>query len=254
MFGAIIYLPVYLQVVRGVSPTTSGLMLLPIMAGLFTASIGSGQIIARVGRYKIFPILGTAFMTIGMGLFSTLDDSHLFRRDLLFHADHGVRAGSGHAGADPRRPERRRLQGPRDGNVTRGLLPVDGRRFRHRTARRRPERPAHRQLAQGPTRRGTRPRASDCPRDRGQPCPVEATAPEHSHSGHSRLRAHDRHGLPHRHAGGSHRFLLVARPAGDPPPQDRAHRRGTGTAPRPARPSLHRRPSCRANRRQPSAR
>ncbi len=72
MFGAIIYLPVYLQVVRGVSPTTSGLMLLPIMAGLFIASIGSGQIIARVGRYKIFPIVGTALMTIGMGLFSTL--------------------------------------------------------------------------------------------------------------------------------------------------------------------------------------
>ncbi len=72
MFGAIIYLPVYLQVVRGVSPTTSGLMLLPIMAGLFTASIGSGQIIARVGRYKVFPIIGTGLMTIGMGLFSTL--------------------------------------------------------------------------------------------------------------------------------------------------------------------------------------
>ena len=49
MFGAIIYLPVYLQVVRGVSPTTSGLMLLPIMAGLFIASIGSGQIIAESG-------------------------------------------------------------------------------------------------------------------------------------------------------------------------------------------------------------
>ncbi|MGA3354619.1 MAG: MDR family MFS transporter [Acidimicrobiales bacterium] len=72
MFGAIIYLPVYLQVVRGVSPTISGLMLLPIMAGLFTASIASGQIIARIGRYKIFPILGTGLMTIGMGLFSTL--------------------------------------------------------------------------------------------------------------------------------------------------------------------------------------
>ncbi len=72
MFGAIIYLPVYLQVVRGVSPTTSGLMLLPIMAGLFTASIGSGQIIARIGRYKVFPIVGTALMTVGMGLFSTL--------------------------------------------------------------------------------------------------------------------------------------------------------------------------------------
>ena len=72
MFGAIIYLPVYLQVVRGVSPTTSGLMLLPLIVGLFTASIGSGQIIARVGRYKIFPIIGTALMTIGVGLFSTL--------------------------------------------------------------------------------------------------------------------------------------------------------------------------------------
>jgi EmrB/QacA subfamily drug resistance transporter len=72
MFGAIIYLPVYLQVVRGVSPTTSGLMLLPIMAGLFVASIGSGQIIARAGRYKIFPIIGTGLLTIGMGLFSTL--------------------------------------------------------------------------------------------------------------------------------------------------------------------------------------
>ncbi len=72
MFGAIIYLPVYLQVVRGVSPTTSGLMLLPLIVGLFTASIGSGQIIARVGRYKIFPIIGTALMTVGVGLFSTL--------------------------------------------------------------------------------------------------------------------------------------------------------------------------------------
>jgi len=72
MFGAIIYLPFYLQVVRGVSPTVSGLMLLPIMVGLFTASIGSGQIISRIGRYKIFPIIGTGLMTIGIGLFSTL--------------------------------------------------------------------------------------------------------------------------------------------------------------------------------------
>ena len=72
MFGAIIYLPVYLQVVRGVSPTTSGLMLLPLIVGLFIASIGSGQIIVRIGRYKIFPIIGTALITVGMFLFSTL--------------------------------------------------------------------------------------------------------------------------------------------------------------------------------------
>ncbi|MGO8874404.1 MAG: MDR family MFS transporter [Acidimicrobiales bacterium] len=72
MFGAIIYLPVYLQVVKGVSPTISGLMLLPLMLGMLITSIGSGQIIARVGRYKIFPIIGTALLTFGMFLFSQL--------------------------------------------------------------------------------------------------------------------------------------------------------------------------------------
>ncbi len=72
MFGAIIYLPVYLQVVKGVSPTISGLMLLPLMVGMLGASISSGQIITRVGRYKIFPVVGTAVMTLGMYLFSLL--------------------------------------------------------------------------------------------------------------------------------------------------------------------------------------
>jgi Na+/melibiose symporter-like transporter len=72
MFGAIIYLPLYLQVVRGVSPTTSGLLLLPLMGGMLTTSIASGQVISRIGRYKIFPIVGTALMTLGMGLLSTL--------------------------------------------------------------------------------------------------------------------------------------------------------------------------------------
>ena len=72
MFGAIIYLPVYLQVVKGVSPTVSGLELLPLMVGLLGASIASGQIISRRGRYRIFPILGTAVTTGGMVLLSLL--------------------------------------------------------------------------------------------------------------------------------------------------------------------------------------
>jgi EmrB/QacA subfamily drug resistance transporter len=72
MFGAIIYLPVYLQVVKGVSPTISGLMLLPLMVGMLSTSIASGQIIARAGRYKIFPVVGTAVMTFGMYLFSLM--------------------------------------------------------------------------------------------------------------------------------------------------------------------------------------
>ncbi|MGH7643215.1 MAG: DHA2 family efflux MFS transporter permease subunit [Candidatus Dormibacteria bacterium] len=72
MFGAITYLPTYLQVVRGASPTGSGLELLPLMGGLLVTSIGSGLLISRWGRYKIFPILGTAVMTVGLFLFSLL--------------------------------------------------------------------------------------------------------------------------------------------------------------------------------------
>ncbi len=72
MFGAITYLPLYFQIVRGESPTISGLQLLPLMAGLLVVSIGSGQIISRTGRYRIFPIIGTATMTVGLLLLSRL--------------------------------------------------------------------------------------------------------------------------------------------------------------------------------------
>jgi DNA-binding MarR family transcriptional regulator len=73
MFGAITFLPLYLQVVKGVAATSSGLQLLPMMAGLLVASIGSGQIISRWGRYKIFPVVGTALMTLGLFLLSRLE-------------------------------------------------------------------------------------------------------------------------------------------------------------------------------------
>jgi EmrB/QacA subfamily drug resistance transporter len=72
MFGAITYLPQYMQIVRGASPTGSGLQLLPLMAGLLLTSITSGLLITKWGRYKIFPVLGTALMTIGMYLLSML--------------------------------------------------------------------------------------------------------------------------------------------------------------------------------------
>ncbi len=72
MFGAITYLPQYMQVVRGSSPTASGLQLLPLMAGLLLTSILSGILISRWGRYKIFPVAGTAIMTVGMYLLSHL--------------------------------------------------------------------------------------------------------------------------------------------------------------------------------------
>lgn len=73
MFGGIIYLPVYFQVVQGMTPTESGLALLPMVAGIFTTSIGAGQVMTRTGRYKAFPILGAAVTALGILLLSRLD-------------------------------------------------------------------------------------------------------------------------------------------------------------------------------------
>jgi EmrB/QacA subfamily drug resistance transporter len=75
LFGAVTYLPLFLQVVKGATPTGSGLQLLPLMGGLLITSIVSGQIITRTGRYKPFPIAGTAVMTLGLYLLSTMSPS-----------------------------------------------------------------------------------------------------------------------------------------------------------------------------------
>jgi len=72
LFGSVTFLPLYLQVVKEKSPSSSGLLLLPLMAGVLVASIGSGQLITRMGRYRIFPIIGTALMTVAMVLLSRL--------------------------------------------------------------------------------------------------------------------------------------------------------------------------------------
>ena len=72
MFGALAYLPQYFQIVKGVSPTSSGLRLLPLMAGLLATSITTGQLVSRWGRYKIFPVIGTAVLTLGLYLLSRL--------------------------------------------------------------------------------------------------------------------------------------------------------------------------------------
>src|SRR3989442_7938823 len=74
LFGATTYLPLFLQVVNGASPTSSGLRLLPMILGLLLTSITSGQLISRWGRYKAFPIAGTAVMTLGMFLLSRLSE------------------------------------------------------------------------------------------------------------------------------------------------------------------------------------
>jgi EmrB/QacA subfamily drug resistance transporter len=73
MFGSIIYLPLYLQLVSGASATNSGLLMLPLMAGLLVASIVSGQLITKTGHYRPYPIVGTALAAVGMYLLSRLE-------------------------------------------------------------------------------------------------------------------------------------------------------------------------------------
>jgi EmrB/QacA subfamily drug resistance transporter len=72
MFGAMIFLPQYLQLVRGMSPTASGLMTLPMVVGMLVASTTSGQVVTRTGRWKAFPVAGLTLLTVGMFLLSRL--------------------------------------------------------------------------------------------------------------------------------------------------------------------------------------
>lgn len=70
MFGALLTVPLYLQLVNGSTPTESGFQMLPMILGLMISSIVSGQIISRTGQYKMFPPIGTAFMILGFAWFS----------------------------------------------------------------------------------------------------------------------------------------------------------------------------------------
>lgn len=72
LFGSVTFLPLYLQVVKGSTPTEAGLQLLPLMGGLLITSIVSGRIISRTGKYRLFPIFGTLLATLGMALLTTL--------------------------------------------------------------------------------------------------------------------------------------------------------------------------------------
>ncbi|QEV17881.1 MFS transporter [Streptomyces alboniger] len=74
MFGAMTYLPTFLQVVQGVSPTMSGVHMLPMVAGMLLSTTASGQIVSRTGRWKVFPVAGTAVTTLGLLLLHQLDE------------------------------------------------------------------------------------------------------------------------------------------------------------------------------------
>jgi MFS family permease len=94
MFGAIVFLPLFLQVVMGASPTNSGLLLLPLMGGVVTSSIVSGRLITRTGRYKIYPVVGTALMSFGLWLLSTMSPDTTLPRASVYMLTFGIGMGS----------------------------------------------------------------------------------------------------------------------------------------------------------------
>lgn len=75
LFGSVVYLPLFLQVVKSASPTASGLQMLPMMGGMLLTSIVSGQLISKTGRYKVFPVVGTAVMTVGLFMLARMTAS-----------------------------------------------------------------------------------------------------------------------------------------------------------------------------------
>jgi MFS family permease len=93
MFGAIIFLPLYLQGVKGMSPTKSGLGMLPVVMGLFTSSIGSGRLISKTGKYKIFPILGAIILLVGLVLLARIGVDTPYWHVAVFGAIFGLGLG-----------------------------------------------------------------------------------------------------------------------------------------------------------------
>ena len=94
MFGGIASIPLYLQIVKGASPTKAGLLILPMVLGIMSASMIAGQITSRTGKYKIFPIMGGIALVVAMFLLSTVGaDTPLWQTDLymaLFGAGLGM--------------------------------------------------------------------------------------------------------------------------------------------------------------------
>jgi EmrB/QacA subfamily drug resistance transporter len=93
MFGALAYMPTYLQMVTGVGATDAGLLMIPMMGALLIASVGSGQIVSRTGKYKLIPIVGSFVTALGLFLLSTLTASTAIWIMCLFLAVMGLGLG-----------------------------------------------------------------------------------------------------------------------------------------------------------------
>jgi MFS family permease len=154
MFGGMVVLPLYLQIVKGSSPTEAGLQLIPLMIGIIVTSAIAGRVMGRTGRYKVFPV-GRHRADVRRA------DAHVHARGRHpaaagheLHAAHGPRARPEHADAGDQRAERHAAQGHGRRHQLGDLLPVDGRHLRRRRLARGPVRLAGRQHpVAGPRRR-----------------------------------------------------------------------------------------------------
>lgn len=161
MFGAMTYLPTFLQVVHGISPTLSGVHMLPMVAGVLLASTLSGQLITRTGRWKAFPVGGHRRHRRRPAPAAPAAAEHRRCGDepLLLRLRCGARPG--HPGPRPRRAERRPLRGPGRRHLRSHVLPVHRRLLRrgrlrhglHQPPRRGDHRGAHRPSAAARCRR-----------------------------------------------------------------------------------------------------
>jgi EmrB/QacA subfamily drug resistance transporter len=93
MFGGIIFLPLWLQTVGGASAQNSGLLILPLMAGLMISSIVSGRLITKTGRYKRFPVVGTALIAVALWLLSTMGVGTSFAKSSAYMVILGLGIG-----------------------------------------------------------------------------------------------------------------------------------------------------------------
>ena len=154
MFGALTYLPQYFQIVKGVSPTSSGLRLLPLLAGLLLTSISTGQLVSRWGRYRIFPIIGTATMTLGLYLLSHLGVTTGTALSSLYMFVLGVGLGASMQVLVIAVQNAVDYADLGVGHVRRDVLPVHRRVVRRGRVRRDLHQPARRQRRRHPARPG----------------------------------------------------------------------------------------------------
>ena len=210
MFGAITYLPVFFQVVRGESPTVSGLQLLPLIVGMLTVSIGSGQFISRTGRYRMFPIAGTALITVGLLMLSQLGIDTDMANGGALHA--GARHGTRRRDASPgtHRAKRRPLLRARRRHLRGHFLPLHRRILRRGNLRCHLRQRPRRQPRQTSRHRQTATRPVQLERHARHPGQTPRRGPSRPRR---RLRRIDPDRVPHRRADRLHRLpRLMAHP------------------------------------------